>query len=103
MVQTSEGGSVAVGNAAWATGNRAIAIGSIRPTEGNLNTQLAQVKMWLQVFKVTDYNTQATANQAIAVGSGARTEAQNSITMGTNAKVDATVNGYTSKKLIIQA
>ena len=51
----------------------------------------------------TDYNTQATANQAIAVGSGARTDAQNSITMGTNAKVDATANGYTYQKLIIQA
>ena len=94
----SEGGSVAVGNAAWATGNRAIAIGSIRPTEGNLKYPTGVGKDVATGLQGTDYNTQATANQAIAVGSGARTEAQNSITMGTNAKVDATVNGYTYQK-----
>ena len=94
----SEGGSVAVGNAAWATGNRAIAIGSIRPTEGNLKYPTGVGKDVATGLQGTDYNTQATANQAIAVGSGARTEAQNSITMGTNAKVDATANGYTYQK-----
>ena len=94
----SEGGSVAVGNAAWATGNRAIAIGSIRPTEGNLKYPTGVGKDVTSGLQGTDYNTQATANQAIAVGSGARTEAQNSITMGTNAKVDATANGYTYQK-----
>ena len=94
----SEGGSVAVGNAAWATGNRAIAIGSIRPTEGNLKYPTGVGRDVATGLQGTDYNTQATANQAIAVGSGARTEAQNSITMGTNAKVDATANGYTYQK-----
>ena len=94
----SEGGSVAVGNAAWATGNRAIAIGSIRPTEGNLKYPTGVGKDVATGLQGTDYNTQATANQAIAVGSGARTDAQNSITMGTNAKVDATANGYTYQK-----
>ncbi|MEZ7544066.1 ESPR-type extended signal peptide-containing protein [Veillonella atypica] len=94
----SEGGSVAVGNAAWATGNRAIAIGSIRPTEGNLKYPTGVGKDVTTGLQGTDYNTQATANQAIAVGSGARTEAQNSITMGTNAKVDATEEGYTFQK-----
>ena len=94
----SEGGSVAVGNAAWATGNRAIAIGSIRPTEGNLKYPTGVGKDVATGLQGTDYNTQATANQAIAVGSGARTEAQNSITMGTNAKVDATEEGYTFQK-----
>ena len=94
----SEGGSVAVGNAAWATGNRAIAIGSIRPTEGNLKYPTGVGKDVATGLQGTDYNTQATANQAIAVGPGARTEAQNSITMGTNAKVDATANGYTYQK-----
>ena len=94
----SEGGSVAVGNAAWATGNRAIAIGSIRPTEGNLKYPTGVGKDVATGLQGTDYNTQATANQAIAVGSGARTDAQNSITMGTNAKVDATTNGYTYQK-----
>ena len=94
----SEGGSVAVGNAAWATGNRAIAIGSIRPTEGNLKYPTGVGKDVATGLQGTDYNTQAIANQAIAVGSGARTEAQNSITMGTNAKVDATEEGYTFQK-----
>ena len=94
----SEGGSVAVGNAAWATGNRAIAIGSIRPTEGNLKYPTGVGRDVATGLQGTDYNTQATANQAIAVGSGARTDAQNSITMGTNAKVDATANGYTYQK-----
>ena len=94
----SEGGSVAVGNAAWATGNRAIAIGSIRPTEGNLKYPTGVGKDVTTGLQGTDYNTQATANQAIAVGPGARTEAQNSITMGTNAKVDATEEGYTFQK-----
>ena len=94
----SEGGSVAVGNAAWATGNRAIAIGGIRPTEGNLKFPTGVGKDVTTGLQGTDYNTQATANQAIAVGSGARTDAQNSITMGTNAKVDATINGYTYQK-----
>ena len=94
----SEGGSVAVGNAAWATGNRSIAIGSIRPTEGNLKYPTGVGKDVATGLQGTDYNTQATANQAIAVGSGARTDAQNSITMGTNAKVDATANGYTYQK-----
>ena len=94
----SEGGSVAVGNAAWATGNRAIAIGSIRPTEGNLKYPTGVGKDVTSGLQGTDYNTQATANQAIAVGSGARTDAQNSITIGTNAKVDATANGYTYQK-----
>ena len=94
----SEGGSVAVGNAAWATGNRAIAIGSIRPTEGNLKYPIGVGRDVATGLQGTDYNTQATANQAIAVGSGARTDAQNSITMGTNAKVDATANGYTYQK-----
>ena len=94
----SEGGSVAVGNAAWATGNRAIAIGSIRPTEGNLKYPTGVGKDVATGLQGTDYNTQATANQAIAVGSGARTDAQNSITMGTNAKVDATANGFTYQK-----
>ena len=94
----SEGGSVAVGNAAWATGNRAIAIGSIRPTEGNLKYPTGVGRDVATGLQGTDYNTQATANQAIAVGSGARTEAQNSITMGTNAKVDATEEGYTFQK-----
>ena len=94
----SEGGSVAVGNAAWATGNRAIAIGSIRPSEGNLKYPTGVGKDVATGLQGTDYNTQAIANQAIAVGSGARTEAQNSITMGTNAKVDATEEGYTFQK-----
>ena len=94
----SEGGSVAVGNAAWATGNRAIAIGGIRPTEGNLKYPTGVGRDVATGLQGTDYNTQATANQAIAVGSGARTDAQNSITMGTNAKVDATANGYTYQK-----